>query len=137
MQRFAVVVGLFLCLLSGFARAGGQPRNPLRMVSSCAECEKDETCHWGRYGYWCRSKGNKEAIPKFSALLVADGAECRKVRKVSCSEECREDEESKPKTKHCVFSKEQYKKDGIGCIRYDDVCWCGPPCPREGGDIKL
>lgn len=65
------------------------------------------------------------------------GAECRKVRKVACPAQCNVGEEVKPPTKQCVFSKEQYKKDGVGCVRYDDVCWCGPPCPKESGDIKL
>ena len=71
------------------------------------------------------------------AAVAADGASCRQVRKVTCQAQCKADEEAKPPTKQCVFSKEQYKKDGIGCVRYDDVCWCGPPCPKESGDIKL
>lgn len=61
---------------------------------------------------------------------------CRQARKVKCSEECKPGED-RTTTVQCVFSKDQYKLDGIGCIDWKTVCWCSPPCPKESGDLKL
>lgn len=49
-----------------------------------------------------------------------------KPRKVPCPAVCTEAEDT-DETQVCGWrDKELYKIDGIGCRRYDKVCWCKP-----------
>ncbi len=49
-----------------------------------------------------------------------------KPRKVPCPAQCNAAEEA-DSTQACTWhDKELYKVDGIGCKKYETVCWCKP-----------
>lgn len=57
-------------------------------------------------------------------LLCFTASEASADRKVACPAQCAA-EETADSTQQCVWhDKELYKGDGIGCRKYETVCWC-------------
>lgn len=63
------------------------------------------------------------------AMLLSADASGGKIRKVPCPAQC-EAGEVTDTTQQCTWhDKELYKVDGIGCRKYETVCWCKPAVP--------
>lgn len=63
-------------------------------------------------------------------MLLSAEASGGKIRKVPCPAQCDAGEVA-DSTQQCTWhDKELYKVDGIGCKKYEMVCWCKPEVPK-------
>lgn len=68
----------------------------------------------------------RHAVLVFLLCITSDSQAADKPRKVPCPARCDANEDA-DSTQQCTsHDKELYKVDGIGCKKYETVCWCKP-----------